>query len=109
MSSDMCYGELVPTANTTANIADAALSASANNISATEGASTGTLTVAHFTDADPAGTLTDYTATITWGDGTTSAGTIVTNAGGGFDVQGSHTYAEEGTFNAMNVTVNDAG
>ena len=36
-----------------------------------------TVPVATFTDTDPNGTATDYTATIDWGDGTTSAGTIV--------------------------------
>jgi hypothetical protein len=54
--------------------------------------------VATFTDADPAGRLTDYTATISWGDGQTSAGTVQPSARGGFNVMGSHTYQEEGTY-----------
>src|SRR5206468_2302783 len=33
--------------------------------------------VATFSDDDPAGTATDYQATIVWGDGHTSVGTIV--------------------------------
>src|SRR5262249_8707870 len=33
-----------------------------------------------------------FTATIDWGDGTTSTGTITVGADGGFDVSGSHTY-----------------
>jgi hypothetical protein len=41
--------------------------------------------VAVFTDSDddPAGS---FTATVDWGDGTTSSGTISASAGGGFDV-----------------------
>jgi hypothetical protein len=35
---------------------------------------------------------------ITWGDGTTSNGTLTANAGGGYDVGGSHTYAERGDY-----------
>ena len=53
-------------------------------------------TVATFTDADPAGTAGDYTATIDWGDGTTGpADSIAADAAiaGQFDVTGSHTYA----------------
>jgi hypothetical protein len=39
----------------------------------------------------------DYSARIDWGDNSTSAGTIVPNASGGFDVVGTHTY-EEGEY-----------
>ncbi len=42
-------------------------------------------------------TLSDYSATILWGDGATSAGTI-TAAGTLYNVTGSHTYAEEGPY-----------
>ena len=48
--------------------------------------------VASFTDADPAGTLSDYTATINWGDGSTDLGTLAA-VGSGFTVSGSHTFA----------------
>jgi hypothetical protein len=51
--------------------------------------------VATFTDpADPGATAADYTATIDWGDDTTSAATVAANDGGGFKISGSHTYAE---------------
>jgi hypothetical protein len=71
----------------------------------------------HFTDADPGGAASDYTATITWGDGSTStvtskagkAGQIKASAGGGFDVLGSHTYAEELSGAVFHVHVADAG
>jgi hypothetical protein len=66
-------------------------------------------TVATFTDADPAGALHDYAATISWGDGTaSSAGSIAPNPAGGFTVSGSHTYARAGSYHAT-VTVADIG
>src|SRR6185312_11466637 len=43
---------------------------------------------------------------IDWGDGATSAGTVVSNGDGGFNVLGSHVYAEEAT-DAVHVTVTD--
>jgi hypothetical protein len=49
-------------------------------------------TVATFIPTSTNASATDFTATIEWGDGTTSTGTIVADANGGFDVTGSHTY-----------------
>jgi hypothetical protein len=42
------------------------------------------------------GTGTPTSATIDWGDGTSSTGTIVSNGSGGFSITGSHTYSELG-------------
>src|SRR5207253_10965558 len=53
------------TANSTANVADAALAASAKTVTPTEGNSFSGV-VASFSDADPNGTSTDYSATIKW-------------------------------------------
>jgi hypothetical protein len=64
--------------------------------------------LASFTDADPSAPLSDYKATITWGNGTTSAGTIAVDAQGGYCVSGGHTYATAGTY-AVTVLVTDAG
>jgi hypothetical protein len=90
----------------TATVADAALTAAGHNISPNAGQSF-TGIVSHFTDADPAGQASDYTATIKWGDGTaTSSGTVSAAPGGGFDVTGTHTYSSTGQ-SAVNVTVND--
>ncbi len=65
-------------------------------------------TVASFTDPgriDPV--VTDYQATIHWGDGTaTENATITTDIAGGFAVIGSHTYAKWGSY-AATVTVED--
>ena len=60
-----------------------------------------------FTDADPNGTAADYTSTIAWGDGQTSAGTISGSASA-FYVNGTHTYAQGGTYTAV-VTATDYG
>jgi streptogramin lyase len=42
--------------------------------------------------------LDSYSATINWGDGHVSNGTIAENASGGIDVSGSNTYAASGTY-----------
>ncbi len=90
-----------------ANVADAPLSATGVPVSATAGVQL-SATVATFTDANPAGTASDYTAIISWGDGTTSTGTIDSAAGGGFTVTGSHTYASGGAYQ-ISVAIKDVG
>ena len=63
--------------------------------------------VARFADSDPGGNVSDYAATVTWGDGTVSAGTV-TAAGSSFTVNGSHTYGEDGNY-VTSVHIVDAG
>jgi VCBS repeat protein len=64
--------------------------------SATEGTAIANGTpVATFSDSNGGDTPSDFTATITWGDGTTSSGTVSGGAGT-FTVSGGHTYADEG-------------
>jgi hypothetical protein len=93
------------TATTTATVADAPLTA------ACAAAPTSPLTfsgrTATFTDADPNGVVTDYTATIDWGDGTpVSAGTITGGPGHGpYTVSGTHTYATTGLFTITTTAV----
>jgi hypothetical protein len=88
-------------------VADADLTAGALPVRATEGSPFSGV-VATFSDADPGGTAADYAATITWGDGHTSAGIVGPdpNVAGRFDVISSNTYAEEGTF-PVGVTITD--
>jgi streptogramin lyase len=62
--------------------------------------------IASFSDADPSATVSSFTASIAWGDGSTSAGTISTDRLSGFDVSGTHSYAEEGSYSAT-VTITD--
>jgi len=74
--------------------------------SAIEGVALAKVPVATFTSTYAANTASDFTATIDWGDGTTSVGTI-TGAKGDFVVSATgHTYADEGNFN-VTVTVRD--
>ena len=96
------------TASSAATVADAALTAGQLTVNGgTEGTQPTSASFA-FTDANPGATVSDYAATIKWGDGTTSTGTVSANSSGGFSVDGSHTYAEEGS-SPVSVTVNDAG
>ena len=95
------------TATTTATVQDAALSATGQDVQPTEG-TTFTGAVATFSDADPNASVGLYTATITWGDGHTSAGVVTGSAGTGFTVSGSNTYATAGSF-PLSVQINDAG
>lgn len=55
--------------------------------------STSSATLASFTDFAGGGTASDYSATITWNDGTTSAGTITADSSGGFDVSASRDWS----------------
>ena len=91
----------------TATVADVGLNASGRDISATAG-QPATGVVSHFTDADPNGTTSDYSAQINWGDGSSSAGTVSASSAGGFDVTGTHTYHSTGQA-AVNVTIKDVG
>lgn len=64
-------------------------------------------TVATFQSADPSRTADAFQATIHWGDGTTSDGTIAPDPGGGFDVDGTHTFAK-GRY-ATTIIIHDSG
>jgi len=93
------------TAISTAIVADAALAAGA--LSVTSGVENVTRTIASFsfTDANPSAPATDFTATIDWGDGTTSTLTL---SGPPFTAYGSHTYTDEGTY-TVKVSIADDG
>jgi hypothetical protein len=58
---------------------------------------TATHTVAAFTDADPDARASDYDATISWGDGSTTAGSVQRASDGSFAVRGRHAYDKKGT------------
>jgi hypothetical protein len=88
-------------------VSDAALTATGASFSATEGSSFAGL-VATFSDADPSASLSDYTATIDWGDGQTSTGSLAQGTTGGFLVSGSHIYAEEWNYK-VSLQIADAG
>ncbi|HEX6499838.1 MAG TPA: SpaA isopeptide-forming pilin-related protein [Micromonosporaceae bacterium] len=83
------------TASSPAAIADAPLAANGNPdlLSVNPVAD---LPVATFTDANPQGSVDDFSATIDWGDDTMSAGDVARPVGGPFTVTGSHTYSRLG-------------
>ena len=65
----------------------------------TDSMATGTVALASLTDDDPGGTTSDYTATVNWGDGTTTSATVGSPSGSSFPVSSAgHTYADEGTY-----------
>ena len=74
------YGTLLQSVvSSTAQVADAPLSSSGLSFTATTGAPFSG-TVAYFSDANPNGQAGDFTASIDWGDGTVTAGTITAAA-----------------------------
>lgn len=78
------------------------LSVTVLSINATEGLTfSGSVATGTFS----AGITLPLSATINWGDGHITSGTIVTS-GSTFTVSGSHTYTEEGSYSLM-VTVSD--
>jgi hypothetical protein len=102
---DAATSRILGTAKSTATVADAPLTAGLIK----EACDSGTCVVTfRFTDANPGATVADFTATIDWGDGSSSAG-VVTAGGGGFVVTGSHVYADGGSGHAITVSVKDKG
>jgi hypothetical protein len=90
-----------------ATVQDAPLTGAGRNISGTAGQSL-TAVVAHIDDANSGGSASDFAAQIAWGDGTTTAGSVTSAAGGGFDVVGTHTYNSAGSY-PVNSSITDIG
>src|SRR5262249_32697517 len=86
----------------TLTVQPAPLTATGVPVSATAGAPFSG-PVATFTNADPYGSAASYTAVITWGDGSTSAG-IISGTGSTLTVSGTHTYADP-VSDAVSVTI----
>lgn len=95
------------TANATANVTEAGLTLTGVPVNALE-AKPFSAVVARLSDGNPLATTDDFTATIDWGDGRTSAGSFVDRGDGQFDVVGGHTYDNPGTF-VIQVVVRDKG
>ena len=75
---------------------------------AVEGAAMNGVTTTRFSSADPNAVVADFSAVVTWGDGSSSAGAVSAATGGGFVVTGSHTYLEEGPY-TLTTKVTDVG
>jgi hypothetical protein len=100
-------GSLSTSGNGTATVSDAALTLTHFLAGGTRDryAALG----ATFTDADPNGQVSDYTATVTWGDGNTSTVKVYKNPfGKGFVLAGLHRYTRKGSY-SVTLTVSDAG
>jgi hypothetical protein len=82
------------TAPSQAHVMDAALTGAPSPITAVVGVPFAG-PVASFSDPNPFAVASDFTATIAWGDGVTSAGTIEASPIG-FLITGSHTFASPG-------------
>jgi N-acetylneuraminic acid mutarotase len=79
---------------------------SAASINAVEGNAFSGL-VGSFTNPDPTQPASTFTASIDWGDGHTTSGTV-SGSGGSFSVSGAHTFADEGSF-VTGISVSHAG
>jgi len=105
----------------TATVTDLAVTGTVNSFTAVEGQNTGLIQLATFTDPDTTATVADVTASLPiggWGDTTPLVATTLvvqqigvtplnspTNPGAPiFEVLGSHTYTEEGSF-TVNINV----
>jgi hypothetical protein len=108
VSTVTAYTAMAATATyaATATIAPAPLNVLAQPVSAVAGRAFTDVVVATFTDAKPGASPSDFTATITWGDGYSSPTSVIADGQGGFDVLGTHTYVDAGTY-TFSVQVTD--
>ncbi len=95
------------TVRTTNQVLDAPITATGTTVDLT-GKGGKNAVVAQFTDANPAAKASDFLATVFWGDGQSSTGTVTKDPSGGFDVLGSHKYAVAGTY-SIQVKIQDGG
>src|SRR5262249_23135577 len=87
--------QITPTGSVAVAENDALTGHSAATINASTGQTLSNVVVATFTDTDTTTTAADLAATINWGDGATTAGTV-TGSNGSFTGSGTHTYAAPG-------------
>ncbi|HET6248072.1 MAG TPA: LEPR-XLL domain-containing protein [Tepidisphaeraceae bacterium] len=87
----------------TVNVPAYSLTTTGVNISGIEGRSV-TAKAASFVSGNAASSIGNFTASINWGDGTASTGTIVKDSAGHFHVNGTHVYHEESTGSGYKVT-----
>jgi hypothetical protein len=102
-------GGSTTTANSTARVSASAasLTGASQPVAATEGTPLPGV-VASFTSSDQNAAAGDFTATIAWGDGRAGNGVVTARQDGGFQVAGSHAYAEEDPSVPVTVTVTAA-
>jgi YD repeat-containing protein len=109
---DQTTGAIASRGTATVTVADATLSVTANSITAWTNQTTGTIAVATFTDNNSAGPASDFSASITWGDGSAgSTGTVLPTPGGSpgqFTVYAGHTWTSANSF-TVQTTITDVG
>jgi uncharacterized repeat protein (TIGR01451 family) len=101
--------EIADTLTTNIKDADTLTAAASGTITATVGAALSTAALATFSDTYTGNTASGFAATINWGDGTTTAGTVAGTTSGGtltLSVGGSHTYATAGS-DKLTITLSD--
>jgi RHS repeat-associated protein len=96
-------------ADSSVSVGDAALSGQGIGISAWAGVPTGDVIVGTFSDANPYGSVADFTATVNWGDNSTQTVEVVPAGGSSYDVVGNHTYAQAGDYSITVVVLDDGG
>jgi hypothetical protein len=89
----------------TATVTGASVNASAKSFSATAGNPFSGV-VATFTDTDPRSAVADFSATIDWGDGSNSGGTIGADPRGGYLVEATKTYTRAGGY-PLKISITD--
>ena len=95
-------------ATTAASVADATLTPGTLSVGSAGEAGSPTTVSFGYTDTNPGASTSDFTASINWGDGTTTP-EAVTGSGGSYTVSASHTYAEEGNYPVSVSVVDDGG
>ena len=68
-----------------------------------------TATLAHVSDANPAASLSDLSATIDWGDGSAASAATLIAGSGGADAGGTHTYTTTGVKHGVVHFIDDGG
>ncbi len=107
-SITLTFGTVVGTASGLATIADASLTGQALTINGVAGPSPLEV-MGEFFDADPRGTVADYSGTINWGNNITSTAVIdPVGSGTGFIVSGSYPYTNAGTYYPQ-IVISDHG
>lgn len=97
------------TAQDAVTVADAPLFGSGTHFLSAPGQTKHGVVVGSFTDTGGADPVGSYSATIDWGDGSTSSGTITPLGGGTFSVSGNHVYGHPSMFSVTVVVTDDAG
>ena len=85
-------------ANITLNIIPQGVNVTTQPVTAMAGQAASNVTVGSFTDTAVNVAPSEYPATINWGDGNSSSGTVTAGSNGSYSVSGTHTYIAAGTY-----------